>query len=277
MILINVLLFVALSAAVVMLMISTQDGALHRSGRMADAARARAAALGGERSAITALRRDMLAGPDSDDRTEPWAGLAARDVPIRGGTFSLAIADAEDRANINLLMRDDPAGLLLADRILASLGLPHALAVQAAQLVRSVGPLPSIAPLGAIGLKPEVTAALATLVTALPTTGGINLNAASEPVLALLIGDPVKAKGLAALRQRRGRLVAEDLQSLQISLPPLAGFTSATFWVKTRVRVGDATQQLTTLLVRRRTKDAIAVIPVARWWGPGAPPQAPPI
>lgn len=276
-ILVNVLLFVALAAAVVMLMITAADGSIHRSQRMADAARARAAAIGGELSAITALRRDMVDGAASDDATEPWAALRQQEVAIRGGTFSLAIADAEDRPNLNLLITDNAAAFTLADRVAAQAGVPHELVVQATQFLRSAGPITSLLPLGAVGLKPADAARLAGLVTALPGNTQINLNSAREAVLALMLGDPIKARGLAELRKRKGRLEQADLAALQISVPPLGRFTSDTFWVVTRVSIGGTSQRLTSLLVRKKEGETPQVIVAERWWGEAAPPQAPAI
>ncbi|NWO96470.1 general secretion pathway protein GspK, partial [Escherichia coli] len=80
-----------------------EELALDRALRTREAARALAVVRGGELSAVVALRRDMVVAPNEDDVTEPWARLSERGAPIEGGSFDLAIADAEGRFNLNAL------------------------------------------------------------------------------------------------------------------------------------------------------------------------------
>ena len=266
MILINVLLFVALASAIVLLMISAEDGSLHRSSRLLDASRARAAALGGETSAIVVLRRDAVVAPESDNAREPWAALAAHAAAIRGGTFDLAIADAEDRLNINLLMRKDPAILAIATRLAANIGIAPEVVANAADYVRAVGPVPDLAVLDAAGLPPEQLRQVRLMLSALPFDTTVNMNSVSEELLAALLSDPVAAHALVSLRNRQGLLRPEDFAAQHVAVPPLGAFTSNTFRVRTRVSIGTATQTLTSLLRRRGKGQKVTVAAVSRRW-----------
>ena len=97
MILVNVLMFVAIAAGLVLLMINREELALDRGLRTREAARALAIVRGGELSAVVALRRDAEQSPEVDHVGEPWAKLSESGAPIEGGSFDLAIADAEGR------------------------------------------------------------------------------------------------------------------------------------------------------------------------------------
>jgi general secretion pathway protein K len=107
MILLNVLLFVTLAAGIVAAMIVSQDIAIGRATQMREAAQAMAIAEGGVLSAITALRRDALDQPESDHVGEPWAAVREAGAKIEGGTFDLAVSDAQGRFNVNNLRGDD--------------------------------------------------------------------------------------------------------------------------------------------------------------------------
>ncbi len=276
MILINVLLFVAIAAAVVALMLSAQDVAAERSVMLAEAARAQAIARGGELSAVVALRRDALAAPDSDYAGEPWGAVAQKDTPIVGGRFDLAIADAQSRFNVNALADDDPTAIETLAKIATALRLPPDAALRAAALIRTVGPIADLSPLRLAGLDPATMARLAELVTALPGTTKVNLNSASEPLIAIMTGDAAGARLLLAIRAQRGFLRPDDFGTAHVSLPPGAGFTSDLYWVRTRVTIGETSQQLTSLIARRRDeRQRLTVAAIGRWRGAAAPEQAP--
>lgn len=268
MILVNVLLFVAIAAAIVALMLSAQGVAGERTIMLGEAARAGAIARGGELSAVAALRRDALEAPASDHAGEAWGRVAQDEVPIVGGSFDLAIADAQGRFNINSLAGDDPVAIEALGRIAAALRLPPEVSLRVAVLIRTGGPIDDLSPLRSAGLDAATTARLERLVTALPGTARVNLNAASEELLAILLDSPAKARMLVAVRERRGFLTPEDFDG---GLPPGSGFTSDLYWVRTRVTIGDTRQQLTSLIARRREGARLVVAPVARWRGAQAP------
>lgn len=276
MILVNVLMFVAIASGMVLLMINREEIALDRALRMREAARALAVVRGGELSALVALRRDGETAADADHRGEPWAMLAERDAPIEGGTFDLAIADAQGRFNINLVRGGQAAWAILFQTIAQEAGATPEQIVRLIELVRLTGPVTDLRPLRLAGLEPEVTARLERLVTALPGRTAINLNAADVEMLRILFRDPVVAERLAAVRDRRGFLTLEDLADQQVTLPYGTGFTSDTFWVRTRATIGDTGQEVATL-VQRRTRDdgTLEAVPVERWRGAAVPPDAP--
>jgi len=278
MILVNVLMFVAIAAGLVLLMISREEIALDRSLRTREAARALAVVRGGELSALVALRRDSETSPDVDHQGEPWAKLSEAGAPIEGGTFDLAIADAEGRFNINSVRAGDAASLILFQTIAQQAGLTPEQIVAAIEYVRLRGPVTDLRPLRYAGVDAAVAARLERLVTALPGTTALNINAADEEMLAILFRDPLVAQRLAAIRKRQGFLTLKDLSDQNVTMPWGTTFRSNTFWVRTRATIGTTSQQAATLIQRRRTPDGkIEVMPVERWRNTAVPPGAPPL
>ncbi|HET9510519.1 MAG TPA: Type II secretory pathway component PulK-like protein [Sphingomonas sp.] len=276
MILVNVLMFVAIAAGLVLLMIEREELALDRSLRVREAARAAAVVKGGELSAIAALRRDAIVAPEVDSVAEPWATLAENGAKIDGGTFDLAIADAEGRFNVNALRSGSASAVILFEQIAAAAGIDRDTTLKAVEAVRAYGPFTDLRPLRAAGLAPDALTKIEALVTALPGDTAINLNAATPQVLALLFRDPAVADRLVRTRARKGYLTLDDLAAENVSMPPGASFRSNTFWVRTRARIGDTTQQGVTLIQRSvDDKGVRRTVPVERWSGAAIPPDAP--
>jgi general secretion pathway protein K len=276
MILVNVLMFVAIASGLVLLLINREEIALDRALRTREAARALAVVRGGELSAVVALRRDMVVAPAEDNQTEPWAKLSESGAPIEGGTFDLAIADAEGRFNLNMLRGGDAGAIVLFQTIAKDVGLSAEDVVKAVGYIRLYGPVTDIRPLRYAGLDPQATARLERLVTALPGTTAINLNAADQEMLRILFRDPLVAQRLAEIRARNGRLTLKDLSDQDLSPPWGTGFRSNTFWVRTRVTIGSTSQQVASLIQRVQRPDGkIAVGVVERWRGVSVPPDAP--
>lgn len=276
MILVNVLMFVAIASGLVLLMITREEIALDRSLRVREAARAMSTVRGGELSALVALRRDTSKAPDTDSPDEPWGALSESGAPITGGSFDLAIADAEGRFNINMLRSGSAAAAILFEEVARSAGIDHDQAVKAIELVRLNGPFTDLRPLRMAGLDADTTKNLEALVTALPGETAINLNAATPQIMAILFRDPVVADRLLKARERQGHLTMKDLSDQNVSMPPGTSFRSNTFWVRTRARIGDTVQQGATLIQRRAGEDGkTEVIPVERWLNAAVPPDAP--
>lgn len=276
MILVNVLMFVAIAAGLVVLMINREELALDRALRAREAARAMAVVRGGELSALVALRRDGETAPDVDHTGEPWARLSETGAPIEGGSFDLAIADAEGRFNINAVRAGDAASTILFMGIGEAAGLTQEQIVAAIQYVRLNGPVTDLRPLRLAGVDPKVADRLDRLVTALPGRTTLNLNAASEEVLAVLFHDPVVAARLVAVRDRQGFLTQKDLADNNVTLPGGSSFRSSSFWVRTRATIGGTSQQSATLIQRRRAPDGrMEALPVERWRNAAVPPSAP--
>lgn len=276
MILVNVLMFVAIASGLVLLLINREELALDRALRTREAARALSVVRGGELSAVVALRRDMVTAPNEDNRTEPWAKLSESGAPIEGGTFDLAIADAEGRFNLNSLRAGDAGAIVLFQTIAKAVGLSNDDAIKAVTYVRLYGPLTDVRPIRLAGFEPEAAARMERLVTALPGTTTINLNAADPEMLRVLFRDPLVAQRLAEIRQRNGKLTLKDLSDQNLSQPWGTGFRSGTFWVRTRVTIGSTSQQAAVLIQRVQHPDGkIAVGVVERWRGASVPPEAP--
>jgi general secretion pathway protein K len=276
MILVNVLMFVAIAAGLVVLMINREELALDRALRTREAARAMAVVRGGELSALVALRRDGEVAPDVDHVGEPWARLSEGGAPIEGGSFDLAIADAEGRFNINAVRGGEAASVILFQSIGNAAGLTPEQIVAAIQYVRLEGPVTDLRPLRLAGIDPKVADRLERLVTALPGRTTLNLNAAGEEVLAVLFRDPVVAARLFQVRERQGFLTQKDLADDNVTLPWGTSFRSNSFWVRTRATIGTTSQQAATLIQRRRFPDGrVEVMPVERWRNAAVPPGAP--
>jgi general secretion pathway protein K len=276
MILVNIVSLVALASALVALMITAQTTALDRSLRFRQASQAAVLARAGEISAAVALRRDMAEAPETDHLREAWTAVIDREVPIEGGTFTLTATDAQSRFNLNSLGQAAFADAQIAE-LAASLQLAPEVAQQIVASIRERGPLLRLTQLRAFGVEDAVIARLATLVTTLPQPTQVNLNTASEELIALLTDNPAGARLLVAQRDRAGFVTPQDLAALQLPLPPGTGFTSSHYWVRTTVRIADTQQTLTSLLHRRIEDGRPQVVALARWRGAAAPDAVPPL
>lgn len=276
MILINVLMFVAIASGLVLLMIGREELALDRSLRGREAARAAAIVRGGELSVISALRRDAVDAPDVDHAGERWATIGARGAAIDGGSFDLAVSDAEGRFNVNSLRSGKVTPVLLFQKLAGIAGLDEGQVTDAIAYVRGQGPVSDIRPIRLLpGVDPAALARLERMVTALPGDTTINLNAADPELLTILFDDPVVAGRLAAIRQRNGQITLRDLSDQRATQPPGTGFQSNTFWVRIRATIGGTSQDGATLIQRRVGEGNVEVVPVARWRNAAVPPEAP--
>jgi general secretion pathway protein K len=276
MILVNVLMFVAIASGLVLLLINREELALDRALRTREAARALAVVRGGELSAVVALRRDMVTAPNEDSLSEPWAKVSEKGAPIEGGSFDLAIADAEGRFNLNSLRAGDAGAVVLFQTIAKDVGLTAEDVVKAVTYIRLYGPLTDVRPIRLAGFDPEAAARMERLVTALPGATSINLNAADPEMLRVLFRDPLAASRLAEIRARNGKLTLKDLSDLDLSMPWGTSFRSGTFWVRTRATIGSTSQQAAVLIQRVQHPDGkIAVGVVERWRGASIPREAP--
>lgn len=275
MILVNILSLVAVASAILMLMLSEQDAGVDRTLRFREASQAAALARAGEMSAIVALRRDAAEAPEADHPGEPWAQVIDREAAIEGGTFTLTVTDAQARFNLNNLAGPF-AGAAMAP-LAEALQLQPDVVAGIAAAIRQGGPLLRLSQLRALGVEEAAIARLAPLVTTLPAATTVNLNSASEELIALLTGNEAAARMLVAQRERAGFLTQEDISAAGLFMPPGTGFTSDHFWVRTTVTIGDTPQTLTSL-VRRIVKDGQPqVITLGRWRGAAAPDQVPPL
>ncbi|PCD01884.1 Type II secretory pathway component PulK-like protein [Sphingomonas spermidinifaciens] len=276
-ILVNVLLFVAIASGLVLLMVNREELALDGALRMREASRAAAIVRGGELSALTALRRDAEDAPEVDHRAEPWAAVAQRNIPIEGGgSFDLAVADAEGRFNINNVRSGESSAVILFESIARDAGMTPEQIVQAIGYVRAAGPVTDLRPIRLAGLNPATADRLGRMVTALPVQTQINLNAAGRELMTLLLRDPVAVERLLAVRERKGFLDRDDLSRENLMMPPGLRLASDHFWVRTRASVGSTSQQGAALIERRKRDDGTReTVVVERWRGAAMPPDVP--
>jgi general secretion pathway protein K len=275
MILVNVLMMVAIASGLVLLLINREELALDRGLRTREVARAEAVIRGGELSALVALRRDAEVAPTQDYPGEPWGSLSESGAPIENGSFDLAISDAEGRFNLNSVRSGEAGSLILFKQIADTVGLRDDQQDMAVQFIR-VTPITDLRPIAALGFDPAILEKLGHLVTALPGTTTVNLNAADEEMLAMLFRDPLVATRLIAVRKRKGFLTQTDLTDQRVTLPWGTSFRSNTFWVRTRATIGGTVQQSATLIRRRTTQDGkVEAVPIERWRNAAVPPDAP--
>lgn len=276
MILVNVLFVVAVAAMVVMLMVTSQDVSIDRTGRFREAAQAAAYARAGEASAVVALRRDAVEAPASDHPREAWGAIQDRDVAIRGGRFRLTVDDDQARFNLNSIGTGNPVAEARLARVLDALGLSRDLLDPIVTHARVSGAVANMDELRVVGVGPADIQTLSQLVTVLPRDTAININTADERLLAVLFDSPVTARLLASTRRGRGYLTPADLSGLNAFLPPGAGFTSNFFTVETEVVIGDTRQRIVSSLVRRAAPSGVEVVVYARRRLAAAAAEAPP-
>ncbi len=259
-VLINVLVALALGSAIVVLMFTSQENLMDRTQRAAAATQAEALALGAEASLIAALRRDMETAPDTDHMAEPWALAAQEEVQLETGTFAIAVTDAQARFDLNGLA----AGRLLQQQILArlvtSLDLPDQVALDIIDRVTRRGPMRSLSEVDTLDAQTRAT--LAPHISLLPLLGDVNINTASEAVIAAVLGSPSAARQLVKRREQSGFLTRGDVSDAGIVALNGIGFTSNVYDVESRAEVDGTTVTLTSRLIRESLlgqKDTYAI------------------
>ncbi|MDZ4760819.1 MAG: type II secretion system protein GspK [Alphaproteobacteria bacterium] len=243
-ILVNVLSVLALSSAVMVAILTLQDISIERSMRYMDAATAVSYALGGETSAIVALRRDMRDAPDADHYAEAWTAAEEAGALIEGGSFKLVIADEQALFNLNNLAVDGLAAEETLRVLLASLKAPPETARAIAALVVAQAGIDALDDLRAAGVDPLLIPRLSEIACVLPEPTDININTAGEALLSAVLGNRVSARLLVSRRERQGYLSASDIALARIILPPRTGFRSDYFVATTTVTHGTARQVL---------------------------------
>lgn len=237
--LINVLMVMAISAALVQTMLVAQETAIFNAQKSADRVQASALAKGGVASLRSALRRDLVIGPDSDHPEEAWAQNAQQEVTFDFGSYSVKINDAQGRFDLNSLSSSAIAQQRVFSALLNSLDLPAELGSQITEIVSRKGPLTSLAQLGDDGVPRHVIKVLAPQVAVLPVAGSINLNTAPERVLSAVFGNAIVARSLSARRAAQGFLTRTDLSDLGVGQPALTGWRSDTYDIQATATVGE--------------------------------------
>lgn len=274
-VLVNVLVVLAIAGGLMLLLVSSQDAALDRVARAADAAVVEQIALGAEASVVDALRRDLDTAPEADHLTEPWAlRVIQPDVRLPTGRFSVAVTDLQGRFDVNLLAAPTPGVMDVARRLMVALDLPPATADQIARILAVVGRVDTLADLAGFGVADAALAAMAPHVTALPIPGNVNLNSASPLLLEVMLQNRSSALQLVRRREARGELTRDDLTGLGVQRPQNSGFTSNVFVVDILAEAGAARISLQTLIIRRNDPGVKSVAireRRLRYEGPPAP------
>ena len=274
-ILVNVLVALALGATLVMLMLTSQDGAIDRARRASAASQAEALALVAETSVLVALRHDMIEAPDADHLNEPWAQAAQAEVVLETGRFSVALRDVQAGLDLNGLRAGGLLQIQALDRLAADLELPPD---TADRIVAAMRDGPMLSRLGQVdGLDEEARTRLAPHVTFLPRPATVNLNSADPLLMGAMLGNRTAARRLADMRERDGALVPQDLLDLGLIPDGATGFTSDVWDVVVLAEVDGVAVTLTSRLVRQRGQGSVEVIVASRHFGPeaGALPALP--
>ncbi len=275
MILINVLIIVMLTTAVLAIILAGEQGDVERTSGLRFAAQAQSTARGAELSAVVALRRDLARDGQTDSLHDEWATIGDREAKIPGGRFSFAISDAQSRFNVNDLTRGDVTSRETFARIADTAGLRTDVVDRIVAMLAVGGALNDLKDLRIAGLGDVDLQRLAQTCTALPQATDVNLNTAPESLLTDLFGDKTIARKLVAMRARDG-LTIDRMQAAGMLLPPGTALNSSFYWARGRVTIEDTSQQLTSLLYRHVAKGKPSVLAIRRWRG-AAPVEAPPL
>lgn len=183
--LISVLLVMALVLLLVAGMLRSHQLSISSTGQQIRSLQLWHLALAGENLARQGLRRDAEAMRTTVNLAQPWAG--ARDVQLALGTVRVRIEDLAGRFNLAALAQQgqvDQITLQRWQRLCQSLGLPL-LDVQALsnQMLLDPSQLRLIP-----GAQGQALQQLRPLIAVLPSEAGLNINTASEHVLAVLEG-----------------------------------------------------------------------------------------
>lgn len=273
-VLVNVLAILALTSAVLAVMLRSSDLGTRRAQTFSEAAQGLALIEAAEASARSALRRDPI---DIDHGAEAWTRAAQAETEIEAGRFALQLRDAQARFNLNAIPGSGQVGPQILARLVARLDLP---ADTAPRILARLGQGKALTRLDQLipeaGLSSRTLDRLEPLVTLLPGRTEINLNTAPADLVHALTETPLQAEALLEARARQGFIGPEDLAAAQVILPAGIGFRSSHFQIVTEVTVGTTRQVLTSLLQRRVSEGQVVVEVIAREGQEGRNPAAPP-
>ncbi|MBN1237161.1 MAG: type II secretion system minor pseudopilin GspK [Gammaproteobacteria bacterium] len=199
-------------------------------------------AQGAEAWAADILREDLVESPDADHMGEPWA-TELPPLPVEGGVITGRLEDLQGRFNLNNLVQQngeaDPVARAQFERLLSTVGLDPAIAGAVVDWLdpdidmqfpdggedaayASTDPpyrtpnslITSPSELMAVnGMDRETYAALAPYVTALPIGTTLNVNTASDVVLASL-SETLDLSQATSLVEERGDAGFADVDSV---------------------------------------------------------------
>ncbi|MGR3508382.1 MAG: type II secretion system minor pseudopilin [Sulfitobacter sp.] len=264
-VLINVLVILSIASIVVFLMLTSQDVSLRRAQSMAAATAADALARGAEASAVTALRRDMINAPDTDNYAEPWAQVAQQEAGLSTGRFSVRIRDAQAKLNLTRLAGGAQVEVEALLRVLAELEISRADGIRIAAEIAGRPGLKNLSELRSISA--ETINALSPFVDFLPATATLNLNTAAPLLLRAVLNNRSAALRLESMRGSAGLLTPKDLERVGAVQPALTGFTSQNFDIDILAEVDDIVVNLHSRIARQQSFAGQSVVVTRRAYG----------
>ncbi|MBA97637.1 MAG: hypothetical protein V7763_07335 [Sulfitobacter sp.] len=264
-VLINVLVILSIASIVVFLMLTSQDVSLRRAQSMAAATAADALARGAEASAVTALRRDMINAPDTDNYAEPWAQVAQQEAGLSTGRFSVRIRDAQAKLNLTRLAGGAQVEVEALLRVLAELEISRADGIRIAAEIAGRPGLKNLSELRSISA--ETINALSPFVDFLPATATLNLNTAAPLLLRAVLNNRSAALRLESMRGSAGLLTPKDLERVGAVQPALTGFTSQNFDIDILAEVDDIVVNLHSRIARQESFAGQSVVVTRRAYG----------
>tara|TARA_R110000787_G_scaffold116857_3_gene227208 strand:+ start:8562 stop:9419 length:858 start_codon:yes stop_codon:yes gene_type:complete len=264
-VLINVLVILSIASIVVFLMLTSQDVSLRRAQSMAAATAADALARGAEASAVTALRRDMIKAPDTDNYAEPWAQVAQQEAGLSTGRFSVRIRDAQAKLNLTRLAGGAQVEVEALLRVLAELEISRADGIRIAAEIAGRPGLKNLSELRSISA--ETINALSPFVDFLPATATLNLNTAAPLLLRAVLNNRSAALRLESMRGSAGLLTPKDLERVGAVQPALTGFTSQNFDIDILAEVDDIVVNLHSRIARQQSFAGQSVVVTRRAYG----------
>ncbi|MCE0507395.1 general secretion pathway protein GspK [Roseivivax sp. GX 12232] len=267
-VLVNVLVIIALSAAVVHLMLSSRESAIDRVTGLSRAGDAELIALGAEASVVAALRRDLDQAPDVDHFGEAWAAIAQEEVQLVTGRFSVEIQDLQRKYDINRLALGGLGPVEVLARLLVELDQPPELARRIAAILRRTGPVGALSDLEGFGIPAAAIEALSPHVAVLPSDATVNLNTVEPPLLRAMLNNRAIAARLIARRDREGQITREALRGAGAVRPDHSGFTSNLFDVVVLAEADGAAVRMESRIRRSDALSAQSVSVVSRRYLP---------
>jgi general secretion pathway protein K len=291
---ITAILIVAVAASAATVMLAQQSATLDQAMLVTARAQADLYAQAGLDWSRGVLAQDArTSGADSLD--EAWAQPIGG-LPVERALVAGAIADEQGKFNLNNLVNNgqkSPADAEVFARLLESLGLSRSLADAVVDWVDADGDLASStgaedgyylalarpyraanAPMIQIeelyrvrGFDAQAVAKLKPHVSALGERTRVNINTATEPVLAAVLGDRQgKAGEIAKLRRARPFRSETEIAAV-VGAESVAAFDVKSAFFSVRIQVSQDNVQLATeALVKRAAPTAVAAAPTTVVW-----------
>tara|TARA_R110001606_G_scaffold169449_1_gene314508 strand:+ start:12665 stop:13492 length:828 start_codon:yes stop_codon:yes gene_type:complete len=263
-VLVQVLVIVAFASAMALTLMTVQDQAITFTERSADRIQAQALLRGAEASVISAFRQDGEDGSDVDHYGETWYLASQSPITTSRGSLSVTIRDEQSLFNINNLADGNLAARAMLGRIVASAGEDSGLVVRVTDALALHGPVNELQDLADLGFPETEIVILREFSSALPEPTQVNLNTASNNMIAALFDNPLAAGRLMALRSRETYISRENMSKTGLIAPAGTALTSQFISVEVTVSWGSADVHSRSLLERRGSGARVEVRVIRR-------------